>query len=204
MQPDNPSTQPPPAPPPLSRPDLRRIDPREDMLEVGERLITTVHRHPIGIIAIYLEALAGVVAIAALALVVMPDGLNGLSTQEVSLLTGGIILALAMLIFFLFVATYVYRQSRMLITDRGLVQMTQSSLFVRKVTRLSFSNVEDVSAERRGILPMILNYGTMMVQTAGTMDNFVFKYCPNPSYYADTIIEAREQYAQSLKEENER
>lgn len=172
------------------------------MLEAGERLLGVVQKHWIGIVGIYLEAIVGVIAIAAVFLTVTPGTFKNLSGSAASLLVLCVIVGLAALIFFLFVATYIYRQTRFLITDRGLVQYTQSSLFIRKVTRLSFSNVEDVSAEQRGILPTILNYGTMLVQTAGAMDNFEFKYCPNPTRYADIIIEAREAYAESLREEN--
>jgi uncharacterized membrane protein YdbT with pleckstrin-like domain len=84
-----------------------------------------------------------------------------------------------------------------------LVQIIQKSLFIRKISRLSFSNVEDVTAEQRGILASIFNYGTLLIQTAGTEDNFEFKYCPTPNKYADEIIEARQRYARSLEEEHE-
>jgi hypothetical protein len=133
---------------------------------------------------------------------VAPDIFTDLSTQTNRAIVGGTIFALAMLIFVLFVATYVYRQSRLLITDRSLVQVMQRSLFIRKVSRLSISNVEDVSAEQRGILPTILNYGTLIIQTAGELDNFIFPTCPDPNKYAHIIIEARQAYAQKLEEES--
>jgi guanylate kinase len=65
------------------------------------------------------------------------------------------------------------------------------------------SNVEDVSEEQRGILASIFSYGTLTVQTAGEMENFIFTLCPNPAALADRIIEARQAYAQSVQEENE-
>jgi hypothetical protein len=194
-------TAPPEAPPPLR--SGASAQPGSDMLEAGERLLGVVQKHWIGIVGIYTEAIVGVIAIIAVFFTVSPDTFKHLSGGAASLVVVGGIVGLTAVIFFLFVATYIYRQTRFLITDRGLVQYTQSSLFIRKVTRLSFSNVEDVSAEQRGILPTILNYGTMLVQTAGALDNFEFKYCPNPTRYADIIIEAREAYAQSLREENE-
>ena len=65
------------------------------------------------------------------------------------------------------------------------------------------SNVEDVSAEERGILSTVFDYGTIVVQTAGALENFIFPYCPQPSKYADQIIEARQRYARALEEEHE-
>jgi hypothetical protein len=199
MPPSEPTAQPvaPPAAPPQVI-DKTLIG----LLEPGEEMITVVRRHPIGIIIIYLEALLGVAALVTLAIFVAPDIFTDLSTQTNRAIVGGTIFALAMLIFVLFVATYVYRQSRLLITDRSLVQVMQRSLFIRKVSRLSISNVEDVSAEQRGILPTILNYGTLIIQTAGELDNFIFPTCPDPNKYAHIIIEARQAYAQKLEEES--
>src|SRR5205085_12316471 len=99
-----------------------------------------------------------------------------------------------------FVAIYVYTQCRILVTNKNLVQILQKTLFNRKVSRLSMSNVEDVNAEQRGILATIFNYGTLTVQTAGEMDNFIFTLCPNPNKYAEQILEAREAYANALRE----
>jgi uncharacterized membrane protein YdbT with pleckstrin-like domain len=108
---------------------------------------------------------------------------------------------IALLFFVLFIATYIYRQSMLLVTDMNLVQILQKGLFVRKVSRLSMSNVEDVTAEQKGILPTIFNYGTLTVQTAGEMENFVFPYCPNPNKYADRILDARQAF---VDKENEK
>jgi membrane protein YdbS with pleckstrin-like domain len=173
------------------------------MLEPGEHMITVVHRHPIGIIIIYLEALIGVIALGVLAIFIAPDIFSDTSTQTNRLIVGGTIFAVAMLVFVLFVATYVYRQSRLLVTDKSLVQVMQKSLFIRNVSRLSMSNVEDVSAEQRGILATILNFGTLTIQTAGEMENFIFPTCPDPNKYAHRILEARQAYAQHLEEDKE-
>ena len=197
----HPAHLPPSVMPPINMSQLPQVS--EDLLEPGEQLVVVVKKHPIGIVGIYLEALVGLLVVFGLFLAIAPDFFNGLSNQAYKILVGVIIFGLAILVFFLFVATYVYRQSRLLVTDRSLVQILQKSLFIRKISRLSMSNVEDVTAEERGILSTILNYGTIVVQTAGTLDNFIFPYCPNPAKYADQIIEARQRYARSLEEEHE-
>ncbi len=204
MEPDKSNPTPPDAPPPIAQRDPVTRHPGSDMLEAGERLLCIVRKHFIGIVGIYIEAIVGVVAIAAVFLTVSPGTFKNLSTGAATMLFLTVIFGIAALALFLFIATYIYRQTRFLITDRGLVEITQTNLFIRKVTRLSFSNVEDVSAEQRGVLATIFNYGTLQVQTAGAMDNFEFKFCPNPARYADIIIEAREGYAQSVREDNER
>lgn len=175
----------------------------EDLLEPGERLVVIVKRHPIGIVGIYIEAFVGLLVVFGLLVTLAPNFFSGLSDQAYKIAVAVIILGLVVLVAFLFTATYVYRQSRLLVTDRSLVQIIQKSLFIRTVSRLSMSNVEDVSAEERGILSTIFDYGTIVVQTAGALDNFIFPDCPTPSRYADQIIEARQRYARALEEEHE-
>jgi len=195
-----PPVNPPPAAPPPIDPDPVA----KDLVEPGEKTLDIVHRHPIGLIIIYIEALIGVIALAALLIFVAPDATKNLSAESNRLLIAGVVFAVAILILFLFVATYVYRQSRLVINDKSLVQVLQKSLFFRDVSRLSFSNVEDVTAQQRGILSTIFNFGTLEVQTAGEMDNFLFPTCPNPNKYAHEILEARQAYAKTLEEGNER
>lgn len=192
MQSDNPDDKRPPAsPPPLH--GLSK-SPDADMLEAGESIITVVQRSMIGLIGIYLVAIVAVVAIFSLVIVLSPDTFNTQSPEISPMLSAIIIVGAILLVLILFTATYIYRQSRLLITDRSLVQILQKSLFIRKVSRLSMADVEDVSAEQRGILASIFAYGTLTVQTAGEKENFVFTFCPTPQKYADQIIEARQKF----------
>lgn len=213
MQPENQSPLPPPHQPPNHLPPSMmppinmsrqtKIKGSEDLLEPGEQVVVVVRKHPIGIVGIYIEALVGLLVVFGLFLAIAPDFFNGVSDHAYKVLVGIIVFGLAVLVFFLFIATYVYRQSRLIVTDRSLVQILQKSLFIRKISRLSMSNVEAVAAEERGMLSTIFDYGTITVQTAGTLENFIFPYCPTPAKYADQIIEARQRYARALEEEHE-
>lgn len=198
-----PPVTPPSQPPPLTPSNYSKHMPKSDsdMLEPNEQIIAVVHRHIIGVVGLYLGVIGALIAILLFVATVTPNIFSSLSNQSYRLLLGGIVLAVAILIFFLFVSTYVYRQSRLIITDRSLVQMIQKSLFIKKISRLNFANVEDVSAEQRGILSTIFGYGTLRIQTAGASENFIFNFCPSPNKYADIIIEARQLYAESLQEE---
>lgn len=192
-----PETQPPTPSAPDLNPNWQRQAPSNDLLEPGETLVTVVKRHPIGIFGYYIEAFVGLIVVIGFGIFL----LKSLSSSSTGLIVSSILLAVTVLLFFVFIAAYVYRQCRILVTDRSLVQVTQRSLFSRKVSRLSLSNVEDVSAESKGILASMFGFGTLLIQTAGTLDNFEFSYCPNPTFYADRIIEARQHYALSLEEE---
>ncbi len=212
-----PASLPPPLPQPIQPPSTPEPAPEQkspsqnlemftkeerDLLEPGEVLVTVVHRHPIGIVLIYLETLIVILAIAGISIAAAPSFFSNLSAQGYRLMVALVLLAVGVLALVLFVATYIYRQSKLLVTDKSLVQIIQRGLFVRKVSRLSMSNVEDVNAEHRGILSTIFNYGILTIQTAGQEDNFIFPWCPDPDLYADRVLEARQAYAQSLEEMN--
>lgn len=197
MQPDN-SAQPPPAPPPFSAVSK---SPDDDMLEAGEHVLTVVRRSVAGLAVIYLVAILAVAAVIGLVIAVSPSAFESDSGGLSGSLGAVIFVSVAFVALILSVVTYVYRQSRLLVTDKSLVQVMQKTLFIRKVSRLSMSNVEDVNEEQRGFWSSFFNFGTLTVQTAGTEDNFVFTLCPNPAKLADRIIEARQAYAKSLEEE---
>ncbi len=208
--PDSPTEQMPAPPAAASSPTgpsqrVSQVRPRSDhdrdMLEPDEYVVVVVHRHPIGIIAIYLVALIAIIAVLVIGLYVAPSVIKDFSPTTRRLIVAGGIFAFAILLIVLFVATYVYRQSKLIVTDKSLIQVLQKGLFIRKVSRLSMSNVEDVNAEQRGIIASLFNYGTLMIQTAGTMENFVFPYCPDPNLYADEIIEARQQFVRHRREQ---
>ncbi len=201
MEPDEKAQKPPAAPPPLAGISKDR---EADMLEPGECVLTVVHRSVIGLLGIYLVAFLAIAAIVALVIAMSPDSFDSSGVSVSASVSAIIILAAVLLGLILFTATYIYRQSRLLVTNRSLVQILQKTLFIKKVSRLSMSNVEDVSEEQRGFLASLFNYGTLTVQTAGTEDNFIFTLCPNPTGLADRIIEARQAYAKSIQEENEK
>jgi len=167
------------------------------LMEPGEQPLFAIRRHPIGIIFIYLEVLGAVLTLVVIGYLAAPSLVDSLSGQAQRAFAGLAIFAIALLVFILLIATYVYRLSMLIVTNKSLIQVTQSGLFVRKVARFTMSDVEDVTAEQKGIFATLFIYGTLTVQTAGTQDNFNFTYCPDPNKYAHQIIEATHQAEQS-------
>lgn len=192
-----------PPPAPAAPPPLAGVSrsPDADMLEPGEEVLTVVRRSLVGLVGIYLVAIVAVAAIIGLVIAISPDAFESSDSNFSSSLSAVIFVSVIFLALILFTVTYVYRQSRLLVTNKSLVQIMQKTLFSRKVSRLSMSNVEDVNEEQRGFWSSFFNYGTLTIQTAGTEDNFIFTLCPSPAKLADRIIEARQAYARSLEEE---
>ncbi len=85
------------------------------------------------------------------------------------------------------VLVVVYLNNQMLITNKRIISLVQNALFNRQVAQLSWENVEDVTVKQANILETLFNYGTLVVQTAGEMENFVFKLGKRP-YPAAKVI----------------
>jgi hypothetical protein len=92
------------------------------------------------------------------------------------------------------VATIIYYKSNFVITDQSIKQTLQISLFNKKISQLDVAQIQDVTAEKKGFLPTFLNYGRLIVETAGEQANFHFDYCPNPDHYAKIILDSRQLY----------
>ncbi len=67
-----------------------------------------------------------------------------------------------------------------IITNERIVNIEQRGLFIRQVSELKFSNIQDVTTEVQGLIPTLLNFGNVYVQTAGTKTRFNFRKVPNP------------------------
>ena len=159
------------------------------LMDDDEYALFAIRRHPIGIVFIYLLALAIFLTLSAIAYMAIPSLLETISEQTNRLLLGLMIIAVAIMVFILLIATYIYRLSMLVVTNKSLIQIVQNGLFSRKVGRFTMSDVENVTADQHGILATIFIYGTLTVETAGTKDNFSFSYCPDPNHYAHLIID---------------
>jgi len=88
-----------------------------------------------------------------------------------------------------------------IITDRRILDIEQLGLFSREVSEFKIFRVQDVTVEVRGILPTLLNYGDVHVQTAGEARKFIFRQVPNPHQAKQLILKLHTQaYQKQLKE----
>ena len=151
-------------------------------------------RHPFGIWILYLAYLFAFVAAIVITIVALPQLDIQLSTSQKGLAVIGVCVAAAIGAIFLLMAHYIYWRSEMCVTDSAVSEVVQYGLFSRHVARLDMEKIEDVTSVQKGIFPTMLNYGTLMIETAGEVENFVFLYCPNPNKTAQIIHEARQKY----------
>lgn len=167
------------------------FSPATEEIDDDETKLCEVAKHPFGIVLLYIQSAVGVVLGAGLAYFLLPTLME--DTRNAFLVANvfaGVIIVLAIIVVIL--SSIVYRENRLIVTDRNITQVLQIGLFHRKVSQLNMVNVEDVTSLQNGLLPTMFGYGTLIIETAGEQANFKFTYCPRPSYYANVILNARE------------
>ncbi len=165
--------------------------PRIDKTDSEEIKLCEVVKHPFGIIVLYLQVSIGVIVGLILAYFLLPSVINDTNTAFlIANLFAGSTIILSILIMIL--STVIYRQNRLVVTDRNVTQILQVGMFNRKISQLNMVNIEDVISVKNGLLSTIFGYGELRIETAGEHENFNFTKCPSPDYYAKIILNARE------------
>ncbi|MGH7241736.1 MAG: hypothetical protein ACREGB_05560 [Candidatus Saccharimonadales bacterium] len=174
------------------------------VMQPGERIICEIKRHPIGIFGLYIASGTAIIASALIAFILAPHFLTAYTHKQVFGIAAIIFLVIALGTFiFTFISNYVYWGNSWVVTSDSITQVSQTSLFNKQSSQLSLGNLEDVTAEQDGILAHMFNYGVLRVETAGNKSKFVFPFCPNPNYYAQQVLTAREQFEQGRRGDDE-
>lgn len=168
---------------------------RIENIDDDEIKIADIRRHPVGLVIIYIQFIFAISLSIGLLAILLPSFIG--SNNSASLFVGILTLLMTVLgIFFLILATSIYRRNQLIVTDLHVTEVQQIGLFNRKVSELSMANIEDVTASTHGLFSTMFNYGTLTVETANEQHNFVFKYCPNSNAYAKAIQDCRSTYLQ--------
>ena len=75
-----------------------------------------------------------------------------------------------------------------ILTDRRIIEREQSGFFNRKVSELHIYRIQDITVSTKGVLPTMIHYGDIIVQTAGMEQSFIFKQIPRPEEAKNAIM----------------
>lgn len=74
-----------------------------------------------------------------------------------------------------------------LVTTQRIIDIDFSSIVFENVAATKLTQVEDVSYSQIGVVRSIFDYGDVLIQTAGTKDEFEFLAVPHPEKVISTI-----------------
>jgi len=90
-----------------------------------------------------------------------------------------------------FIAFSNYYLDVFLVTDERILHINQLGPFSRKVAELRLVRIQDIAIEQYGIIPTLLHFGTIRVQTAGEAPSFSFNSVPRPTALKEIIMNAQ-------------
>jgi len=76
----------------------------------------------------------------------------------------------------------------LILTDKRIIDIEQRGLFSREVSTFRLDRIQDITVDIHGIIPTLLGFGDIHVQTAGDDREFIGKGMPHPSKLRDKIL----------------
>ncbi|MFZ1324319.1 MAG: PH domain-containing protein [Candidatus Saccharimonadales bacterium] len=163
----------------------------------NERMVTEIHKHQFGLVLILLSGLFVIFGISMVVGIASSMDLNEiLGVGELNgfkpLLVGlayFIVLGAAVMTG---IAAFLFRNNVIYVTSEKIAQVLYVSLFNRKISQLSIGDVQDVTVTQKGVIAHVLNYGTLVVETAGEQQNYTFTFVPDPYQKSKLIVGSHE------------
>ncbi|MFH0968905.1 MAG: PH domain-containing protein [Patescibacteria group bacterium] len=167
-------------------------------IQEKENIIKIVHRHWFNIATQFVVILIMAVFLV-LASAFLPEFVPALKERNLGklILFGENVIAIFiwMYAFFIWIDYYF---DIWIITDERIINIEQKGLFVRSMSEVKYSRIQDVTAEEKGVIPTMLDYGDVFIQTAAETERFVFRQVPNPYELKDMIMNMQKE---QIKEE---
>ena len=88
-----------------------------------------------------------------------------------------------------------------IVTNERIINIEQKGFFSRNISELKLTKIQDVTSEIIGVIPTLLNYGNIYVQTAAEVERFTFYEIPNPNYVKNVIVQLQEKEKRSEESE---
>lgn len=155
------------------------------VLKEGERIVFEIRRH-----WYVLARESSVIMLMALLPLLLLGGFEYFGLGDEFLLP---ILALcsgwlAVLWSLFFVAWTNYYLDVWIITNERIVDIEQFSLFSRDISEFRMDRIQDLTVDVKGIIPTLLGFGNLHVQTAGIHHEFHIMDVPDPYSVKDRIM----------------
>lgn len=160
-------------------------------LSKGEYVISAVKRHPIGLLQIWIVAF---ILIGALIVVLANFLSGGTNNDTVTAATIGLGLVSVLIMLGAVVATMIYNANRFYLTNESVIQEIQVGLFNKHEQTVSLNNIEDASFYQAGVLPHLLDYGTIRLSTEGDETTYRFSYVASPKRHIAVLNNAVEAF----------
>lgn len=162
-------------------------------LEPGEHLITKARKHWFILftetVAVILLAIAPLILFEVLSQTSLAEKINLPENNLLELFAYLIWLLASVIIFFVFWTDYYL--DIWLVTNQRVIAIEQKGIFSRATVSFRFDKIQDLTVEINGIIPTLLNFGTIHVHTAGQNPDLSLKGAGQPEQVKQAIYQAQ-------------
>lgn len=159
----------------------------------GEKILLVTRRHWFNILE-NLSSVFAMILMLIVSYVVLPRLFPVFSTQDFQIIFLFLENLFAMIIWIIFFLIWIdYYFDVWIITNCRIVNVEQKGLFSREVSELELEKIQDITTDVLGIIPTFLNYGDVLIQTAGEKERFAFRDVPDPYAIKDLIMNLQKQ-----------
>ncbi len=166
-------------------------------LSKAEYVILDIKRHPIGMLIPVVSTIVLIVilltGLISYPMVVEPDPVTD-EIPGIGLVTVALLCLIIMVGVGGYLAVWVYLKNTFYLTNESVIQEVQTSVFSRHEQTVSLGSIEDASFKQNGILPSLLDYGTIRLSTEGDETTYRFQYVKNPKIQIATVNNAIESF----------
>jgi membrane protein YdbS with pleckstrin-like domain len=104
-----------------------------------------------------------------------------------------LILGLVYIISFLLGRFFVYNNDIYILTSQRIININQSGFFTRRVSEAELENIQNVTYEIKGPIRSFLNFGEIIISTAGNAPGLTLKNVENPHFVQEKIVAQQKQ-----------
>lgn len=160
-------------------------------LEEGEKVIYSARKHWI-IFANFLVPVIIMAFIPLIAIPFLPEIAEPLTTKLGDALIGLYFLWLLILWNLIFVEWIDFYLDIWYVTNTRIIDVEQEGLFKREIISVRFENIQDIAIQTDGILHSLLNFGNLIVETAGHESHIEIKNVTNPDLLKKEILRVQQ------------
>lgn len=154
----------------------------------GEQIVLMVRRHWFNILEQFFVVLLMILLLAG-SWFILPVFFPSIITSSFNILFNFLRNLFGMFIWITFFLIWIdYYFDVWIITNKRIVNIEQKGLFNRIVSELELIRIQDVTTEVTGVIPTMLNYGDVFIQTAGESQRFIFRQVSDPYHIKDVIM----------------
>lgn len=86
-----------------------------------------------------------------------------------------------------------------IVTGMRIIAVEQYGLFSRNISECRLDRVQDVTIEIKGLIPTLLKFGDIHVQTAGEDRDFTIRRVPDPYQVKNILMKAHDNAVENLR-----